>query len=353
MSRLNPRLAMLLAAASLPMASKVRAQDPNFHVYLAFGQSNMEGNAKDFSGSDQVANSRFKLMAAVTCSNLGRTQGQWAPAVAPLTRCGTGLTPMDYFGRTLVDSLPATIKIGVVPVAVAGSKIEGFDQSTYKAYYAGEATWMQNIANEYGGNPYARLVSLAKEAQKTGVIRGILLHQGESNSGDATWPTKVNKIYTSLLADLGLKASQVPLLVGELVGADQGGACAGHNAIIAKLPQTIPTARVISSKGCPDAADNLHFTSAGYRELGKRYAQAMLAVLRTMPTPVSPVEGAEIGEADYVIHDVRGTKVAAFHALDAEARDDQWNSVRRSLPQGIYWMRVASTGTAWKILNGR
>jgi hypothetical protein len=71
----------------------------------------------------------------------------------------------------------------------------------------------------------------------------------------------------------------VPLLAGETVNADQGGICAGMNKIIATLPQMIKNAYVISSAGCTDAPDNLHFDAAGCRELGKRYAAKMLALL--------------------------------------------------------------------------
>jgi lysophospholipase L1-like esterase len=63
------------------------------------------------------------------------------------------------------------------------------------------------------------------------------------------------------------------------VNADQGGACASMNKIIATLPQTIPNSYVISSSGCTDARDNLHFTAEGYRKLGKRYAVKMLSLL--------------------------------------------------------------------------
>jgi len=48
------------------------------------------------------------------------------------------------------------------------------------------------------------------------------------------------------------------------------------NTIIAKLPDVIPTAHVISSKGCMVRTDSLHFNSVGVRELGKRYAEKML-----------------------------------------------------------------------------
>jgi hypothetical protein len=90
---------------------------------------------------------------------------------------------------------------------------------------------------------------------------------------------KVNKVYNNLLKDLNLKAGSVPLLAGEVVNADQGGVSARMNTIIATLPKTIPTAHVISSAGCTDGRDNLHFDAAGYRKLGTRYAVKMLSLL--------------------------------------------------------------------------
>jgi hypothetical protein len=140
------------------------------------------------------------------------------------------------------------------------------------------------MINEYDGNPYQRLVEMAKLAQKDGIIKGILLHQGESNTGDSTWPQKVKLVYDNLIHDLNLKPNSVPLLAGETVNADQGGACASMNKIIATLPQTIPNSYVISSAGCPQRGDNLHFTAAGYRELGKRYGVQMLSLLGIKPT---------------------------------------------------------------------
>jgi lysophospholipase L1-like esterase len=105
------------------------------------------------------------------------------------------------------------------------------------------------------------------------------LHQGESNTNDKEWPNKVKGIYDNLINDLNLKTEEVPLLAGELVGADQHGACASMNKIIDELPKTIPTSHVISSQGCIGRPDHLHFTPAGYRELGKRYAEEMLSLL--------------------------------------------------------------------------
>lgn len=260
------------------MAQPVLAQDPNFYIFLSFGQSNMEGNAR-FEPQDTTVDSRFRVLEAVNCPNLRRDKGKWYTAAPPLARCGTGLTPADYFGRTLVANLPQNIRVGIINVSIGGCKIELFDKGQYKSYLTTVAPWMINMTNEYDGNPYARLVEMAKLAQKDGVIKGILLHQGESNTGDSAWPQKVKLVYNNLLQDLKLKAASVPLLAGELVAEDQGGKCASMNAIIATLPQTIPTAHVISSTGCTAAADKLHFNAAGYRTLGKRYGVKMLSLL--------------------------------------------------------------------------
>ena len=77
-------------------------------------------------------------------------------------------------------------------------------------------TWnTASITVFYGGNPYKRLIDMAKKAQEAGVIKGILLHQGCSNCGDPNWPNMVKKIYNDMLNDLNLKAEDVPIFVGE------------------------------------------------------------------------------------------------------------------------------------------
>lgn len=254
------------------------SQDKKFYIFLCFGQSNMEGNAK-VEAQDSIVDNRFQVLEAVNCPNSGREKGKWYAAIPPLCRCRTGLTPADYFGRTLVANLPKDVRVGVINVAVGGCKIELFDKDHYEAYAATAPSWMKNMISEYDGNPYARLVEMAKLAQKDGVIKGILLHQGESNTGDSSWPQKVKLVYENLLHDLNLEADAVPLLAGELVDAEQGGACASMNKIIATLPQTIPGSYVISSAGCAQRGDKLHFTAAGYRKLGERYGMQMLSLL--------------------------------------------------------------------------
>lgn len=268
----------IIIIALLWFTNTAFSQDKKFYIFLSFGQSNMEGSAPA-EAQDSIVDSRFKVLEAVNCSNLNREKGKWYTAVPPLCRCRTGLSPADYFGRTLVANLPKDVRVGVINVSIGGCKIELFDKDNYQSYAATAPGWMTNMIKEYDGNPYARLVEMAKLAQKDGIIKGILLHQGESNTGDTSWPLKVKGVYNNLLQDLNLKATSVPLLAGELVDAEQGGACASMNKIIATLPQTIPTAHVISSAGCTQRGDKLHFTSAGYRKLGERYGMKMLSLL--------------------------------------------------------------------------
>jgi hypothetical protein len=272
------RASIVLLLVSLVANISAHAQDQKFYIFLSFGQSNMEGNAR-FEPQDTTVDKRFQVLQAVDCPALNRTKGNWYTAVPPLSRCKTGLTPTDYFGRTMIANLPSNIRVGVINVSVGGCKIELFDKNNYQSYVSTAPDWLKNMVGEYDGNPYGRLLELAKLAQKDGVIKGILMHQGESNTGDVDWPEKVKTVYNSLLKDLSLDPVMVPLLAGELVSAEQGGKCASMNTIIATLPTKIPNAHIISSRDCEAVPDGLHFSAPGYRKLGKRYAVKMLSLM--------------------------------------------------------------------------
>jgi hypothetical protein len=106
--------------------------DPNLHIYLAFGQSNMDGAGTIESQDRTGVDARFKVMSAVNCTDDRTRQiGKWTTANPPLVRCGDGLGILDYFGRTMVQGLPSGIKIGIVPVAVSGCDIDLYDKVNY------------------------------------------------------------------------------------------------------------------------------------------------------------------------------------------------------------------------------
>jgi len=118
------KLATIVLVASLSFTTNASADpDPNFYIFLCFGQSNMEG----FPGveqRDKTVDKRIQVLAAVDFPGLNRKKGNWYDAVPPLCRSSTGLCPADYFGRTMVANLPKDIRVGIVNVSVAGCRIE-------------------------------------------------------------------------------------------------------------------------------------------------------------------------------------------------------------------------------------
>ncbi len=263
------------AAPKKTAAEQVAKPDPNFYIFLCFGQSNMEGAARPEAQDLASPGPRFLLMPAVDFPEKGRKMGEWCEASAPLCRPNTGLTPADWFGRTLVASLPENIKIGVIHVAIGGIDIKGFLPDSIQNYLKVAPNWMKGMLAAYDNNPYERLVTLAKKAQKDGVIKGILMHQGETNTGDPKWAGMVKQVYDNLCGDLNLKPEEVNLYAGNIVQAGGKGVCFGCKKQIDELPQTLHTSQVISSDDCTNGPDRLHFDAAGYRELGCRYGEAV------------------------------------------------------------------------------
>ena len=103
------KIKLVLLGAFL-LSFKVYSQNPNFHIYLCFGQSNMEGSAS-IEEQDKIGNDRFKVLAPMNCSETGRKKGNWSTAIPPLSQCSTGLSPADYFGRTMVEKLSDSIQL--------------------------------------------------------------------------------------------------------------------------------------------------------------------------------------------------------------------------------------------------
>lgn len=268
---------ILIIIGLIMSVMSLNAQDPNLYIFLCFGQSNMEGQGI-IEAQDSIVDSRFQVFQSLDCPNLGREKAKWYTTVPPVCQCFSRLSPADYFGRTMVENLPENIKIGIINVAVGGCDIRLFDKDIYQDYDSTYTeSWFTSKITDYNGNPYKHLIDLARLAQNDGVIKGILLHQGETNTNQVEWLSYVKKIYNDMLSDLSLKADNVPLLAGEVLQVE-GSCCSSMNTIINQLPETIPTAYVISSADCK-GQDNAHFDSEGYRILGKRYAQKMLSLL--------------------------------------------------------------------------
>ena len=173
---------VMAAMLALPTCSIKAEVDPNFYIFICFGQSNMEGAAPIETVDTTDIDERFMVLQSVDCPDLGREKGNWYKAIPPITRCNTGLTPVDYFGRSMIDSLPEHISVGVINVSVGGCRIELFDKDNYKEYIETSPDWLKNMAKEYDNNPYQRLVDMANIAKDNGAIIAFNLANSVSNS---------------------------------------------------------------------------------------------------------------------------------------------------------------------------
>jgi hypothetical protein len=262
-------------AAGPPPATTVAAStgnaapEPNAAmVFLLIGQSNMAGAPKA-EAEDQVEDPRVRVLAYEDCPNLGRQYNQWYPARPPLHDCHGGVGPGDYFGKALAKAYPEAT-IDLVPLAISGVDIDFFVKGVVSKR-RGEFSIPPD--NHWSG-AYEWVLERARLAQRVGTIRGIIFHQGESDTGNASWVGKVKQLVSDLRTDLQL--GEVPFVAGELL---ESGCCGKwHNPLVQQLPQTIGTTRIVSAAGLA-GMDSAHFDLAGQRELGARYGAAMLELL--------------------------------------------------------------------------
>ena len=289
------------AAAGLSLLGLTNANaapNPNFHIYIAYGQSNMAGNGDIVPSEDQAeAPKNFIMLASHTAnanSRSGKTTqsikaGEWAAAIPPMFHAFENLSPADYFGRAMVDSLPG-VTVGIIPVAIGAVSIRAFDKDQYQAYFNGDGKDIKGWGwiNDYDGNPPGRILELAKKAKEVGVIKGFIFHQGESDGTDDNWRKTVYKTYKDVIEALDLDENEVPFVAGELL--QEGNNCCGSkNGGIAQLKNNFKKFGLASSKGLlGNGKDPYHFGRAGVIELGRRYCSEMLKLIDKTIDPNAP-----------------------------------------------------------------
>jgi hypothetical protein len=172
----------------------------------------MEGAARIEPQDTVNISERFRMMARCGRCVPWSSEGQWYKAIPPLCRKKRSY-PVDYFGRTLLEVLPEDHTVGVINFSIGGCRIEAFMKDKIGEYAKTAPEWMIPMLKAYDNDPYKWLVELAAKAQKDGLFREILIHQGESNIGEEDWPLKIRSVfYENLLKDLNLKAEDVPLI---------------------------------------------------------------------------------------------------------------------------------------------
>jgi hypothetical protein len=226
------------------------------HLYLLIGQSNMAGRGK-VEKQDTTAHPQVQTL---------NKDDQWVPAVEPLhfDKPSAGVGPGLAFGKALADE-QKDVTIGLIPCAAGGSPITVWKKDAY---------WGQTKSKPY--DETLRRVALAK---KRGVLKGILWHQGESDSKETE-----SKQYAERLADLvmrlrrDLEAPEVPFLIGGLsepLREENEHARVVDQGLRDYAKKDARSAYVATEK-LTLMSDHTHFDAASARELGRRYAQALL-----------------------------------------------------------------------------
>ena len=241
----------LLAFFAL-VAGTVSAADANFHLYLLIGQSNMAGRGK-IALEDKVAVPRVLML---------NKANEWVSAVDPISfdKKIAGVSLGRTFGIEMAKANPK-IKIGLIPCAVGGTPIR---------------RWQEN------GNLYQAALKRAKIAMKAGVLKGILWHQGENDSGKETtakiYEQQLHAMIAAWRKDLG--DQNIPIVVGEMGRFFKTAKFKPTvDAALKALPGKVKHTAWVTAEGLGHKGDVVHFNAAGYREFGKRYAVAMKKLL--------------------------------------------------------------------------
>ena len=221
------------------------------HVFLLVGQSNMAGRAKP-SPED------LKPVEGILLLN---DKGAWEAAVAPYNRYAvhkkniyTGLNPGVTFAKAYKAAHPG-VRIGIVCQARGGTAIE---------------QWL-NRGPGNRVNLYQASIDAAKKAMENGSLKGILWHQGESNSERvAAYPAQLEELIRRFREDL--HAPDLPVVFSQ-VGAWRESYKA-FNEMIIRQPAKIPHTACVTTEGLGNK-DSAHFDTAGQHLLGERFAAAL------------------------------------------------------------------------------
>ena len=229
-----------------------QSPDPNFHIYLLMGQSNMAGRGK--------ITDEFKNIQHVNLQMLDSNY-KWVQAKHPLhfdKPKVAGVGPGLSFGIAMAENNPS-VKIGLVPCAVGGTNIDKWVPGAYD-----KAT---------NTHPYDDAVKRIQEAMKYGVVKGVIWHQGEANSSNAS--TYLGKL-TILIDSVRTLVNnpQLPFVAGEL--GDFKPQYQNINNVLKELPQSVTNTAVASSEGLKDKGDTTHFDGPSANEFGKRFAAKMI-----------------------------------------------------------------------------
>jgi hypothetical protein len=239
-----------------------------FHLYLMIGQSNMEGTGQIFA-EDVIAPPRVLKFT----SDMKWIPGNEPTAIGRIGR-GVGETGVSM-GRTfaiemMVSQTDPDVTVGLMNLAVSGSPIQ--------SWFDPPPTRTSDPTRPYDMN-YARMLPYLREALKTGVLKGVLWHQGEAN-GSADIGLYLPQLIQNLRNEV--KNPTLPVVIGE-VGITT--LTDSKNKALAKVAAEVPQVGLATCENLlfKEGMTGVHYDTPSYREYGRRYAVVMKKLIAASP----------------------------------------------------------------------
>lgn len=260
-------ISSLLAFSGCSISHKTAKDNTHgYDVYLLIGQSNMAGRG------EMLPRDTVKAIKGVYL--LG-PDGVPVPAKNPLNQYSTirkkitlqQIGPGTAFGPSMYKHNGRNILL--VVNAKGGSALNEW----------GEGTEFFNEA-----------VRRCREGMKYGTLKGILWHQGCSDSSaklQKTYLDRLSSMVKALRRELGV-GEDVPFIAGEL--AYWRNSSHAFNEMIHGITEVIPNSAWVSAEGCgplkPESLSSKnpdpHFSREGQLLLGRRYAEKMIEASQLM-----------------------------------------------------------------------
>jgi hypothetical protein len=228
-------------------------------IFIMAGQSNMAGRGLVEPG-DTLSNPRILTI---------NRDNKIIVAKEPLHFYEPNLTGLDCgvsFANRLLRDVDPSVTILLIPAAVGGS-------SSHQ--------WLGDSVHRN-----VKLLTNFKErvnaVKKFGTIKGILWHQGESDTGSklvAGYEERLQKIFTQLRSACG--NATVPIVIGELGSySENHGNWSLINQSIHHYALSDKNAIVVDTDDLKSKDDKIHFNSEGQRTMGERMAVKYLELTK-------------------------------------------------------------------------
>lgn len=277
---LNGSITKTVSVVGLPAKEKL-------HLYLFIGQSNMQGAGSPYSEAlDSPVPRVVKFGSRSKMESIFVKGGHSLTALETTTNSAVGMG--IEFGKTILAAqTDPEVVIGIINHALGSTAIQ---------WWAPGAKHTKEVNPVTGADYYLydEAVQRVRAASNYGVLKGVLWHQGEYNSGTNTNPdsdpanygVRLQALVTNLRNSFGNPG--LPFVCGKFVPATwtyangTPGAFTGLPSreivedALASLPNNKSNTFCVNNDGLRGRSDQLiHFDAYSQRLLGQRYAAAI------------------------------------------------------------------------------